>query len=229
MFNLEKKSRVLIIVAHTDDETIGMGGTIAKLKDAGHEIFCMAMTDGISARLGSDGDEVKARQRSCNAAADTLGFNWINNQHFPDNALDTIPLIEVVRTIEETKRDIAPDLVFTHFYGDLNIDHSIVARAVLTAFRPHVDSQSKAIMTFEVASSTDYAQGEIAGAFIPNIYVDISATWTRKQQALNCYSDEMKSYPNSRSICGISILGMHRGVEVGIEIAEAFNLVRHVQ
>ena len=183
------KNKVLIVVAHTDDETIGMGGTIKKHINQGDEVFVISMTDGIGARDFFVKEDILKRVDSSNLASEILGFNWFERFNFKDNMLDNEPLLEIIKSIEKSKNIIQPNLVYSHSGGDLNIDHRILANAVLTAFRPEPNQSCKEIRLFEISSATDFGNEYITGKFIPNLFIDISSTWDDKEKALLAYKD----------------------------------------
>ncbi len=220
--------RILIIVAHTDDETIGMGGTIAKHKENGDEVFAISMTNGVSSRKNVNSKEINERVMAAKKAAKILNFNWLDNFDFPDNAMDKIPLINVVQKIERAKKQINPKIIYTHSFADLNIDHQIVCKATLTAFRPQDKEIYEEISCFETASSTDFSHESIAETFKPNKFVDIKKYLNKKTMAMKAYSSELKSFPHSRSLEGIKNLNAHRGTSVGLESAEAFQTLRSI-
>lgn len=218
--------RILVVIAHSDDETISMGGTIRKHVDQGDKVCVLSMTDGVSARLASSKADVIERKKASNKASDILGFDWLDCYDFKDNQMDVYPLLEIVKSIEVTKHHYKPSLVYTHSSADLNVDHRVVSNAVLTAFRPQPGEMCKEIRLFEVASATDYGNSKITGLFSPNLFVDISDKWAEKNDALNAYSREMKDYPHSRSIESIKNLAKIRGNQVGYHLAEAFEVIR---
>ena len=146
---------------------------------------------------------------------------------FPDNRLDTIPLIEIIRQIEKVIEEQRPSLIYTHHYGDLNVDHRKCFEAVLTACRPLPLSSVEEIYTFEVLSSTDYAAGEF-GSFIPNHFVNISGFLDKKISALEVYEAEMRAPPHSRSLEHVKNLAEYRGGSVGLFYAEAFMTIRQL-
>ncbi len=224
-----KKNNILIIVAHTDDETIGMGGTIKKHVNQGDKVFAISMTNGISSREKSDIDKIIEREHAAKKASVELGFNWEQNYNFSDNALDKYPLIQIIKSIEKIKNKINPNMIYTHSGADLNIDHRIVTQAVLTAFRPLPKENCKEIRLFEVVSSTEFGHKDITNQFVPNLFVSISETWQAKKNALIAYQSEMREYPHIRSIKGIENLGYLRGTQVGISMAEAFQVVRKIE
>ena len=220
---------VLVVVAHSDDESISMAGTILKHVEKGDKVIVVSMTDGIGARDDADQREINERKNASDTASKILGFEWGDCYDFNDNALDTYPLIQVVKAVEKAKQKYCPTLVYTHSGADLNVDHRVVANAVLTAFRPQPNEQCKEIRLFEVASATDYGNSTITGSFSPNLFVDISKEWLTKAASLNAYSAEMREYPHSRSIQGIKNLANHRGNQVGYEFAGAFEVIRKLE
>jgi LmbE family N-acetylglucosaminyl deacetylase len=219
--------KILICVAHPDDETIGCGGTIAKHIKNGDKVFCISMTDGVSSRNNFKKLDIKKRKNSKKKAEKILGFKWIENKkNFPDNQLDTVKLIEIIKVIEKAKKKIKPKIVYTHFPDDLNIDHRLVAEATLTAFRPTKKNFDK-ILAFEIPSSTDYRYYK-KKIFNPNYLNDISKFWKIKKKALLAYKQEMKKFPDSRSIKGIEALAKYRGVQNGLKYAEAFMILKQI-
>jgi LmbE family N-acetylglucosaminyl deacetylase len=220
---------VLVVVAHTDDETLGLGGVIARHVLSGDSVFAISMTDGVGAR-GQDRDvEIKARALAAQRAASILGFTWLEAGSFPDNALDTVALLSIAQAIEKAKAEVKPTLIYTHSAADLNIDHRIVAQATLTAFRPQPGETWEEIRSFEVPSATDFSHKSIARPFHPNLYIDITATWQKKLAALKEYSAEMRAAPHSRSLEGIETLARYRGNQAGLAMAEAFETLRKIE
>jgi LmbE family N-acetylglucosaminyl deacetylase len=219
---------VLIIVAHTDDETLGAGGALARHAQAGDRVYAMAMTDGVGAR-GADGAAAASRARAAEKAAAALGFKWIEGGAFPDNAMDSVPLLDVAKAIEKAKAEIRPALVYTHSGADLNIDHRIVCQAVLTAFRPQPGESCAEIRACEIPSATDYGHPQVTGSFAPNLFVSIGDTWAAKLAALRAYEAEMRPAPHTRSFEGLEALARCRGHQAGLPMAEAFQVLRKIE
>ena len=144
---------VLVVAAHADDEVLGCGGTIARLTAIGRRVHIMFMTDGISARQEGDSE---ARMQAAKEAAATLGAESPRFGEFPDNAMDSIPLLGVARAVESVVSEIKPSLVLTHHHGDLNVDHEIVNRAVMTACRPQPGFCVESVLAFSIRSSTEW-------------------------------------------------------------------------
>ena len=220
---------ILIVVAHTDDETFGMGGTIIKHANLGDSIFGVSLTNGVSSRDNQSKLDISNRRYSAENASKILGLKWFENANFPDNELDKESLLKIVKFIEKVKNKLNPTIIYTHSAADLNIDHRIVANAVLTAFRPLANETFKEIRAFEIPSATDYGHKSLTNSFNPNLYVDISETIEKKIKAIECYSNEIKDYPNSRSIQGITNIAKYRGNQVGLKCAEAFEILRRIE
>ncbi|WP_076585786.1 PIG-L deacetylase family protein [Vibrio ostreicida] len=220
---------VLVVVAHSDDESIAMAGTIRKHVKKGNKVIVVSMTDGVGSRNNVDRSEINDRKHAADTASKILGFEWGDCYDFSDNAMDSYPLLEVVKAVEKVKHKYKPTLVYTHSSADLNVDHRVVANAVLTAFRPQPDEICKELRLFEVASATDYGSSAITGSFSPNLFVDISSEWSTKVDSLNAYASEMREYPHSRSIQGIKNLAHLRGNQVGYDFAEAFEVIRKLE
>lgn len=219
---------VLVVVAHTDDETFGMGGTIARHVAAGDRVYALSMTDGVGSRDVQSAAEVEARAQAARGAAEILGMKWLEGGSFPDNAMDTVSLLAVAKLVEDAKRMVRPSLVYTHSAADLNIDHRILCQATLTAFRPQPNETWQEIRTFEVPSATDYGHRSVTASFHPNLYIDIADVWDRKLAAAQQYHTELRSPPHSRSPEGLDNLSRLRGNQAGLQRAEAFEILRKI-
>lgn len=220
--------RVLVVAAHPDDELLGCGGTLARHAADGHEVHILILATGATSRSDSRQDEVAALQMAAQKAADVIGAQQPRFAGFPDNRMDSVDLLDVVQAVETVSREIDPQIVYTHHAGDLNIDHQITHRAVLTAFRPLPEATCQAIYTFETLSSTEWGPLCGAHAFQPNHFVDITDTLDRKCAALACYASEMRPFPHPRSEQAINTLAALRGASVGVPAAEAFAVHRQL-
>jgi len=218
---LLSNEEVLVIAAHPDDETIGMGGTIHKLSLLGSRVRVVFLSDGVGSR-----DAIRESLDGRRAAAiNALRFLNCSDVHFydyPDNSMDSVPLIDIVKTVEKCINGFNPTVLFTHFPHDLNVDHRITSQACLVAARPKVNRNIKSLLYFEVQSSTEWNFG--ASQFIPNMFVDISGSFEDKVKALRQYQVEIEAFPEARSFAGIEALSTVRGVTVGVSNAEAFQV-----
>ena len=223
------KKNILVVVAHSDDETISMGGTIKKHVDRGDIVNVISMTNGIGSRENINQDDIQERKKASILASKILGFSWAECYDYSDNSMDSYPLIKIVKCIEKAKKKYNPNIVYTSSGADLNVDHRVVANAVLTAFRPQPGETCKEIRLFEIPSSTDYGHKSLTGEFNPNLFISISKNWDFKLKALQVYFRELRDYPHSRSLEGIENLAKLRGNQIGVEFAEAFEVLRKLE
>ena len=222
------KKRILIIAAHPDDEVLGAGGAIAKHVDAGDEVYCLILGEGVTSRQGALKQGIAKLRHEAQAAAKILGFKEIVFSSFPDNSFDSVPLLKIIKEIEGHLAKIKPHIVYTHYENDLNVDHRRTFRAVMTICRPCNDFCPEEVYSFEVLSSTEW-QSKLRKNFNPNFYIDIKNTLDRKKKALKKYKSEIRQYPHSRSVKGVEVLARYRGLEAGLEFAEAFHLVKKIK
>lgn len=227
------KERVLVVMAHPDDEILGCGGVIAKHCRDGDRVIVAILGRGKSSRLDESNadriqEEIVALHEEAVRANALLGVHEVVYHDFPDNAMDTIPLLSVIQFVSGLKKRFRPTIVYTHHHADINIDHQQIFRAVITAFRPIVGEQVSYIYSCEVPSSTEW-QAPFAGfAFQPNMFVDITDTLELKKQALAEYRSELRRYPHPRSVEAIDVIAKRWGGMVGYLAAEPFVLVRGV-
>jgi N-acetylglucosamine malate deacetylase 1 len=215
--------KIAVVAAHPDDEALGMGGTLLKLRKLGHEIHLLFATDGISARSEKK-EDLNLRNESFQGAMNLLKPTSYHLLNFPDNKLDSVPLLDIVHKIEEFLYKVKPDMIFTHFINDLNIDHQIVAQSSITASRPGSATFVRQVLCFEVLSSTNWYLGR--ERFSPNFYVDVSDYIDEKMAYLDAYQNEMREFPHARSVENVRALSQIRGSEFFIKNAEAFILLR---
>jgi LmbE family N-acetylglucosaminyl deacetylase len=231
MKNFDKQS-VLIIAAHPDDEVLGCGGTIARLSQEGHDLYIAILGEGITSRYEkrnlADRQLIKSLRANCRQATDLLSVKEIFIYDLPDNRFDTLPLLDVVKVVEDLINRLQPQVVYTHHGGDLNIDHAITQRAVLTATRPVVGCPVKKIYEFEIPSSTEWSFNQFQSAFQPNVFVDITETLEMKIKAMAVYESEKRPFPHPRSFEAIRDNARRWGSMVGLNASEAFVLVRDV-
>jgi LmbE family N-acetylglucosaminyl deacetylase len=216
---------VLVVAAHTDDEALGCGGTIARHVAEGDTVYAVFMADGVTSRAQADQEDLLVRNAAAENARAILGIKKNFYLDLPDNRMDSIPMIDVVQKLELIIDSLQPNILYTHHHGDLNVDHRITHQAVMTACRPLPGSSVQAIYAFEVMSSTDWAT-PTAAPFLPNYFVDISEYLIKKKEVFDAYSLEMRKAPHSRSKEHLTNLAIHRGQSVGVLAAEAFMSIR---
>ena len=223
---VKKNNSVLVVAAHPDDEAIGCFGTLLNHYKLGDIINIVFLTDGVSSR-GNSKKNKDERKKNCLKVLSVLGLKK-NNVFFldyPDNMMDSVPLLDVVKNIEKIKQKIKPNIIYTHFSNDLNIDHRVAYQAAVTASRPTTNETVKKIFCFEILSSTEWSDKN-KQIFSPNYFVDISKFINKKIKALKIYDKEIKKSPNARSLENIKNLASIRGSSIGTYYAEAFFIER---
>ena len=227
------ENSVLVIAAHPDDEILGCGGTIARHIKNGDKVAILIMADGITSRGKSStyllANELSERQQCANCANRILGVNNLTLLSYPDNRMDEAVLLDVVKDVEKKMDQLKPSIVYTHHYGDVNVDHAIVHNAVVVACRPQPDNNVKQLLFFEIPSSTEWRPPSSRPLFEPNWFIDISETLDLKLQAIATYGSELRNFPHPRSLAAIEHLARWRGASVGVLAAEAFELGRLIQ
>jgi LmbE family N-acetylglucosaminyl deacetylase len=226
---------VLIIAAHPDDEVLGCGGTMARHASYGDTVNVVILGEGITSR-NANADPVSRETELSELGVAAQRANRILNvaelilHDFPDNRMDSLPRLDVIKTVEGFIERFQPSIVYTHHGGDVNVDHRCTHDAVVTACRP-MPGQQKVVelLFFEVASSTEWQPSGSKMPFVPNWYVDICETLAFKLEALQAYACEMRDWPNARSVRALEHLARWRGANIGVDAAEAFMLGRKIR
>lgn len=221
--------RVLCVAAHPDDEVIGVGGTLARHAAAGDDVDVLLLGDGEMARHENETptarERKEERREEAREASAVLGVESVRILDYRGNQLDDYPLIDIVRDVESMIDEKEPTVVYTHHYGDLNVDHQLIARAVRTAARPEARSPVDRILAFETLSATEWAMPTADTAFQPTVFVDIEEQLERKMDAIEVYGSEMRERPHSRSLDAIRNNSLLWGEKSGLFAAEPFELV----
>lgn len=227
----DEPRRALVVAAHPDDEVLGCGGTLARLAAHGWQTHALILAEGATSRdvsrdASARADELRGLALSAERAHRVLATASLVVGDLPDNRMDTVALLDVVKRVESAVNDIRPTRVFTHHQGDVNVDHRVTHEAVQAACRPLPGSPVRELYFFEVASSTEWRASAGSGAFQPSGFFDVTDYMDAKQAALACYEAEMRDWPHPRSHEAISALAAWRGATVGVAAAEAFEVGR---
>ena len=219
---------ILIVAAHPDDEVLGCFGTVARLIKEGYEAYSLILGEGKTSRdekrvVKNKQGEIQHLNTEIHKANELIGIKKVFIESFPDNRFDSIDLLDIVKVISKVKEEVQPDIIFTHYENDLNIDHRITYQAVITATRPMADECVKEIYSFEILSSTEW---NYPLSFSPDLFYDIGDTIDLKVKAMQAYESELCSYPHPRSLEGIRLNAQYRGMQVGKQYIEAFKSVR---
>jgi LmbE family N-acetylglucosaminyl deacetylase len=221
---------VLVVAAHPDDELLGCGGTAARLAREGHSVYVAILGEGITSRQpnreGADPAKLRALHKASQCVADLLGVKELSLHGLPDNRFDSVPLLDVIKIIEALIERWRPAAIYTHHCGDLNVDHEVVGRAVLTATRPSQEQPVRELYMFEIASSTEWAFQQLSPVFRPNVFIDISETLPLKLEGMRQYESEARPFPHPRSTEALTAIAQRWGSVAGCKAAEAFEAVR---
>ena len=225
------KKKVLVVVAHPDDEILGVGGTINKLvRDYNCRVKVIILGEGITSRGEKDTNfenQLSIHKNNIIEAKKILGYQELAVYNLPDNRFDTIPLLDIIKIIEKEKEEFKPEVIFTHHLGDVNIDHQRTFEAVTVSTRPLESELVKTIICFETLSGTEWIPSSDPRKFSPNFYLEIkNNNLQSKIDAMNSYEFEKRKFPHPRSEEGIKTRAKMWGITIGKKYAEAFQVIR---
>tara|TARA_B100000768_G_C11273921_1_gene374854 strand:+ start:1969 stop:2688 length:720 start_codon:yes stop_codon:yes gene_type:complete len=233
MNSLFKNKKILLVVAHPDDELLGLGATMNKLiADYSCFVRVVILGEGITSRSDERDperwkEEMKKHRQNIEQARIAIGYESVGIYDFPDNRFDSVALLDIIKVIEKEKSTFQPEIIFTHHGGDVNIDHQRTFEAVITATRPMEDEIVKTVITFETPSGTEWIASSDPRKFTPNLFIEVSEkNLEAKIKGMECYEFEKRKYPHPRSPEALKILSQQRGITVGKNYAEAFSIVR---
>jgi LmbE family N-acetylglucosaminyl deacetylase len=218
--------RILVVAAHPDDEVIGAGGTIARHVAHGDEVYWCVVTQAHSPRWPED-TQAEAR-RQVYEVQQALGIKEVFLCGFPTVELNTVPYIDLCSALQRVVDRVRPEVVYTTPRDDINQDHRIVYEATLVASRPLPESPIRRLLCYEIGTTSRFGLPAGSTGFIPNVFVDIAPYLNIKLDAMSRYQAELREYPHPRSLEGLRLLAKERGLSVGLEAAECFQLIREL-
>lgn len=228
----------MVIVAHPDDEILGVGATVKKHAQNNDEVIGLILGEGQTSRYQvreqAPKEIIEELHQNTIKAAKEVGYKQIYFTDLPDNRFDHLDLLDIVKRIEYFIKKEEPNIIYTHHGGDLNIDHQLTHQAVITATRPisssfqKIGGGVKEIYAFETLSSTEW-EFSYQNAFLPNIFIDVTETFDSKLKAMNYYKSELCFFPHPRSLEGLRVSAQKWGCVIGKEYAEAFMNIRIIK
>ena len=224
---MKKNKKILAIVAHPDDEIIGCGGTLLKHIDNNDEVYVIYAADGESSR-SINLKNILLRKKQAELVKNKSKIKEIFFLNYPDNQMDTCSILDISKSINKIINKVKPDIIYTHHYNDLNIDHRLTFEATMVACRPISEKKIKEIYSFEILSSSEWF-GRKNLAFNPNVYVDISKFIKKKIELMKLYKHEIRKFPHPRSLLSMKLKSKVRGSEVHSFYSEAFELIRLIK
>lgn len=217
---------VLVIAPHPDDEVLGCGGVIARHVSQGDTVCVLIVTRGDES-LFSD-ELIEQGRRELVTAHALLGVKETFFLDFPAPKLDTLPEHIVADAIRRVFNKLQPSTLYLPYRGDIHRDHKVVFDASMVAARPVTGCSVKTILCYETLSETDWAYPFNGDTFAPTVFVDITHFLETKIEAMSCYASQLKEPPSARSLDSLRALARVRGGAAGLEMAEAFLLVRTI-
>lgn len=224
---LEGQGPVLVIAPHPDDEVLGVGGTLARLADAGVETHVAIVTTGRSPRF--DPALVATVRAEAARAHAALGVTETHYLDCPAAELAEFAHTELNAAVSDAIRRIGPRTLFLPHPGDIHMDHQLSFLSGLVASRPHQHDYPPRILAYETLSETNWNAPYLTPAFVPQMFVDISDTLQRKLDAFALFESQQRPAPHERSVATLSALATLRGATVHRAAAEAFVVIRMVE
>ena len=218
---------VIVISAHPDDEILGAGGTLLKHKKNGDKIYWL-ITTNIFEEQGFSKERVFSRQREIEKVSEALGAEKVFMLDYPTMSLSTSTLIEMVPKISKVFTEIEPEIVYCLNRSDAHSDHRITFDAIMACTKSFRYPFIKQVLMYECISETEFAPQLPEKVFIPNYFVDISPFLEEKLELMKIYESEVGAHPFPRSLRNIEALATYRGASVGVEYAEAFQLIKYI-
>lgn len=230
-----RNKRIMIVVAHPDDELLGLGSTFHKLiNEYNVKTHVVILGEGITSRsdvrdVNVWENELATHRENIKNAQLAIGYHSTSIHDFPDNRFDSVALLDIIKVIEKEKKTFNPEVIFTHHGGDVNIDHQRTFEAIITSCRPMKEEKVKTIITFETPSGTEWRSPTDPRHFLPNLFISVSENDVNaKIKGMESYEFERRNYPHPRSPEALKIQAQRWGVVVGTNFAEAFCLIRSI-
>lgn len=224
---LDDKGPVLVLAPHPDDEVLGVGGSMARLAEAGAEVHVAIVTTGRAPRFSPE--QARGVRAEAEAAHRALGVAQTHFLDCPAAELGEMAHADLNATIGGLVRAVDPVTVFAPHPGDIHLDHQLCFLSALVAARPHQHHYPRRVLAYETLSETNWNAPYLTPAFLPNLFVDISATLDRKLDAFALFASQQREPPHERSVAALRALATLRGATVHRAAAEAFVAIRLVE
>lgn len=218
---------VIVISAHPDDEVLGCGGTLLKHKENGDKIDWL-ITTNVHTSQGFSEERVNSRQKEIDMVKERLGISKVYKLDFPTISLTDESLVKMIPMISDVFNTSKPEIIYVLNRSDAHSDHNITFRATLACTKSFRYPYIKRVLMYECLSETEFGPTLPENVFIPTYYVDISDYQEEKIEIMKIYDSELGEHPFPRSIRNINALASYRGASVGVEYAEAFQVLKWI-
>jgi len=221
-------SNCVFIAPHPDDETLGCGGTILKLKNLGVSIHWLVVTT-IEGVPGFPQERVPVRAKEIESVGKAYGFDGIHQCLLPATVLDMQGKGELIGAIGKVLKEVQPDTVYVPYRNDVHSDHAAVFDAAISATKTFRSSFVKAVYAYETLSETEFGLRPDDPGFRPNLYENITDYLDQKISIMSLFEGEMGEFPFPRSEKCIRALAALRGSQANCESAEAFMILKEIR
>ncbi len=224
---MKEARKVIVISAHPDDETLGAGGTLLKHKFKGDKIYWVIVTS-VSTEHGFSSQRVQSRQEEIEKVSKAFGFTKVFQMGYPTMSLSTSSLKTLIPEISKIFTEVEPEIIYTLNRSDAHSDHRFLFDAVAACTKSFRYPYIKQVLMYECISETEFAPCLPERVFIPNYFVDITPFMDEKIRILQIFESELGNHPFPRSIKNVEALSIFRGASVGVEFAEAFQIIKFI-
>ena len=219
--------KVVVISAHPDDEIIGCGGTLLKHKANGDELFWIIITNVFESE-GFSKQRVESRHQEIEKVKTMVGFSNVHKLDYPTMSLDSSSINKMIPQISDLFNEIKPEVIYVMNRSDAHSDHRVTFDAVVACTKSFRYPFIKRVLMYECISETEFAPALPERVFQPNYFVDVTTHFNKKIEIMKVYESELGEHPFPRSIRNIEALATFRGASVGVEYAEAFQLIKFI-
>jgi N-acetylglucosamine malate deacetylase 1 len=218
---------ILVISAHPDDETLGVGGTILKHVANGDNVYWLIITN-VLRNQGFSKERVESRQLEISKVEKMFGFKETFNLNYPTMTLSSSSLIKMIPEISSVFSEVKPEIIYTLNRSDAHSDHRVIFDAVMACTKSFRYPFIKQILMYECISETEFAPALTEKVFLPNYFIDITNYLDKKNEIMKVFESEIAEHPFPRSLENIKALAHFRGASVGVKYAEAFQLLKYI-
>lgn len=219
--------KIIVISAHPDDEILGVGGTLLKHKKRGDEIYWLITTNILESQ-GFSKERVSSRSDEIKTVAKEIGAKKTFQLDYPTMSLSSSSLITMVPKISEVFNEVKPEIIYCLNRSDAHSDHRITFDAVMACTKSFRYPFIRQVLMYECISETEFAPNLPEKMFMPNYFVEITSFMYEKLEIMKVYESELGEHPFPRSLKNIEALATFRGASVGVEYAEAFQLIKFI-
>ena len=214
---------ILVISPHPDDETLGAGGTLLKMKAKGHKIFWLNITN-MKPEYGYKPERVAERNAEIQKVKNLYDFDGFYNLELEPAGVDKYDMGKLIPMLKDVFEEVKPELLFIPYQHDVHSDHRTIFDAAYACTKSFRAPYLKTVLAMEILSETDQALQE--NGFVPNVFVDVTDYIDKKIEIMKVYESEITAPPFPRNAEAIKGLAAYRGATAYYNYAEAFYMIK---